>query len=83
MNSPRLESALFAALAGCLLLVAGCATPAPAGGTTCGAGQMACGMECRNVATDNANCGMCGRACGTGQVCQAGACQISVLMECA
>jgi hypothetical protein len=85
MNSPRLLSALFSALAGCLLLVSGCAQPStsPPNGITCGAGQMACGMECRNVATDNANCGRCGQACGSTQVCQGGSCVCSAgLMMC-
>ncbi len=27
-----------------------------------------------NLQTDSANCGACGRACGSGQMCTAGAC---------
>ncbi|MEZ4404956.1 MAG: hypothetical protein R3A52_00490 [Polyangiales bacterium] len=33
------------------------------------------GGTCRDLSTDNANCGACGNACPTGQVCSAGTCQ--------
>ena len=32
---------------------------------------------CANTATDNANCGTCGNACGAGQVCTGGACSLT------
>lgn len=41
---------------------------------TCRDDQIACGDACTNVATDPANCGACGRACGPGQSCLAGSC---------
>jgi hypothetical protein len=43
-------------------------------GATCGAGTMDCSGTCINVNTDNANCGMCGKACAGDQTCQNGAC---------
>ncbi|MBL8604803.1 MAG: hypothetical protein JNK72_22945 [Myxococcales bacterium] len=54
---------------------------APAGGTcgaggvcACPTGQTNCSNTCRTLTTDNANCGACGRACGTNQACVAGVC---------
>ena len=44
------------------------------GGLQCGAGSTSCGAACANLASDNANCGSCGNACGAGQVCSKGAC---------
>jgi hypothetical protein len=32
---------------------------------------------CANTATDNANCGTCGNACGAGQVCTSGDCSLT------
>ncbi len=32
---------------------------------------------CANTGTDNANCGACGHACGTGEVCSGSACALS------
>ncbi len=66
--------ALGAAL-GCAILVASC-TPAP---TTvapvgCGAGLSTCGSTCINTTNNVANCGTCGKACASGQLCEAGAC---------
>jgi hypothetical protein len=40
----------------------------------CPAGQSACGDACVALASDAANCGACGNACGTLEVCSAGAC---------
>ncbi len=40
----------------------------------CPTGQAACGSRCVNLQSDAANCGVCGRACGAGQTCSAGAC---------
>ena len=48
-----------------------CRTP-PTG--ECGLNSLMCNGVCSVVLTDPANCGGCGRACGTGQVCLSGAC---------
>jgi Cys-rich repeat protein len=40
----------------------------------CAAGQSCCTCQCVNLATDNANCGGCGMACGAGETCSSGAC---------
>jgi hypothetical protein len=45
------------------------------GGLVCTAPQKACGEACVEVASDGANCGECGYACGQGSACEAGACQ--------
>ena len=59
------------------------ATSACAGGacgvTACAAGFLDCDMSAANGCevrslSDNANCGVCGRACAAGRVCAAGAC---------
>jgi protein-tyrosine-phosphatase len=50
------------------------ATCAGDGGCLCPAGQVVCGDRCVDVATDVANCGGCGLACGTLEKCTAGAC---------
>jgi len=47
--------------------------------TTCDPGFLNCNASAAdgcevNTATDNANCGACGRGCAAGQVCSAGAC---------
>jgi len=63
-----------------------CAGSVCAGGRcvlSCAAGNSACctsdrpdgcGCTCRDLQTDQANCGICGAACAPGQVCQAGRC---------
>ncbi len=43
---------------------------------SCDGGQMICSGRCVDAQTDNANCGMCGRACAAGQSCRAGVCEI-------
>ena len=44
---------------------------------------MKCGSECKDLTTDQQNCGTCGVACGAGQTCQAGQCQCSAeLLAC-
>jgi hypothetical protein len=65
----------------------GIVTAAGAGGQTggggsgassgCTQGLSACGTSCVNLASDIANCGECGSACGAGQVCVDGACTCS------
>src|SRR5450432_2058511 len=67
-----LQAALVAIL-GASLFVASCAKPS-SGGPTCNSDQMACSQGCTNVATDSQNCGSCGKVCGSGQSCTAGAC---------
>ncbi|MCA9674357.1 MAG: hypothetical protein KC464_04870, partial [Myxococcales bacterium] len=41
---------------------------------SCPAGQSECGGACVNLATSNASCGACGRACGGGEACSNGYC---------
>jgi hypothetical protein len=48
-------------------------------GPTCLSPELLCGVDagtpyCADGQTDNANCGACGKSCGTGQVCSGGAC---------
>ena len=43
--------------------------------SSCPPGQADCNGACKNLGTDNANCGGCGAACGTGATCQNGACR--------
>lgn len=44
---------------------------------SCDTGFTACGAACVDVATDHANCGACGVACGPAQACDAGGCVCS------
>lgn len=55
---------------------AGAPLDAPDGGAVgaCPAGQMPCQGRCTNVASDNLNCGACGRTCAGGSVCSSGRC---------
>jgi hypothetical protein len=49
----------------------------------CGAGQTTCGLECKDLSSDQLNCGGCGIACGAGQSCQASQCQCTAgLLAC-
>src|SRR5580658_7557716 len=58
-------------LAAALLLIAssGCSSSCPTGSTMCGS-------VCVHTMTDSANCGACGKACPSGQVCSAGNCEL-------
>jgi hypothetical protein len=52
----------------------------------CAMGQTACPGDggapfCANTATDNANCGACGKTCGLLEVCIAGKCSSDCLMS--
>lgn len=46
-------------------------------GPTCGTGQTVCGARCADLMEYCGNCGMCGHACGAGEVCAMGACATS------
>jgi peroxiredoxin len=41
---------------------------------SCPSGQILCNGTCVNTATDPNNCGKCGSACASGELCQAGVC---------
>ncbi|HEY1958920.1 MAG TPA: hypothetical protein VGH28_25080 [Polyangiaceae bacterium] len=41
---------------------------------TCTGTQTACGSACVDLQSDDANCGACGHACGTGSTCTSGFC---------
>ena len=66
---PRLPS--LAALGLFALLLSAC----PPTGIVCRAGTVRCGDGCIDPAADKLNCGACGIACATGQVCSNSACQ--------
>lgn len=48
-------------------------TPLPTTGP-CPAGQKLCDGKCKNLLTDDDNCGKCGWDCPKGQICQSGQC---------
>src|SRR4051812_39118009 len=78
---------VLGAVAAASILVAGCGTGAPSPSDAsqpnppaipaCVAGSTLCGGDCVRLATDNANCGACERACPSGSVCSDGACAIT------
>lgn len=45
------------------------------GGSSCAEGLTQCGAECKDLQSDVQHCGACGRACGAGEGCFAGACE--------
>jgi hypothetical protein len=47
---------------------------AAGGSPVCAVAQTQCTDGCKSLMSDNLNCGTCGRACTTGQVCTNGAC---------
>ena len=49
------------------------------GGGGCGAGQVTCSGACVTTNTDRLNCGSCGNACASGQVCTSSSCAASCL----
>jgi hypothetical protein len=68
---------LGAVLACALAALAGCSKTNGSKSSVeyrCLAGSVACDGTCVRLATDSANCGACGNACGAGRVCSNGAC---------
>ena len=55
-------------------MAGGCQQFKTGAGISCPSGQILCGSSCVNPNTDNANCGACGVACGTGKTCTSGVC---------
>jgi hypothetical protein len=47
------------------------------GSTSCPTDQTLCGTTCTNTKFDPGNCGVCGKACATGEVCNGGTCSSS------
>ena len=45
-------------------------------GSTCAGTTTRCGTTCRDLSTDENNCGACGRECMAGLVCSRGSCQV-------
>ncbi len=45
-----------------------------AGACACQMGLSSCSDSCRDLSSDGANCGACGKACGPGLLCSLGAC---------
>lgn len=70
------RSGAWIAITACFSSVLGCANDTgTAPGPLCQPDQLACGLACKAVMSDPANCGGCGLPCATGQSCVAGACQ--------
>ena len=57
-----------------LVIVLACGGEAIITEEVCPQTQMQCGAICATLATDVANCGTCGNACGSSQTCIGGAC---------
>jgi predicted CxxxxCH...CXXCH cytochrome family protein len=74
------RSLLAPLLLAAALLAAGCSKSAD-----CKGDAKVCGGSCVQLASDNLNCGACGAACATGQVCSQGRCALTCaagLLEC-
>ena len=50
--------------------------------TCCATGQAGCSSSCVDLSTSNANCGSCGRPCGTGSTCSGGNCYLNNGQSC-
>ncbi len=47
------------------------------GPVTCQGSETACQGTCTDTSTDPSNCGTCGKTCGAGEICAAGACALA------
>lgn len=70
----RIPTALVAVAVGILGVIAACATSSTSTTPDCATGEVRCGLVCVSTQNDLANCGSCGKACATGEVCSLGAC---------
>ncbi len=52
------------------------------GNSGCGNGQVCCQAGCKNIQSDPANCGACGRICAPGFICAGGSCACSTSADC-
>ena len=77
-------AARLAVLSALTAVAAACSNAAPAiPRVSCPAGQLACGQQCVDVASDPTSCGACGIPCAAGQTCAAGVCLCAVgLLDC-
>lgn len=49
-------------------------SPTPTKAVVCPSDRRACDAHCRDIMTDEDNCGGCGISCSSGEICQAGLC---------
>jgi len=49
-------------------------SPTPTKAVVCPSDRRACDAHCRDITTDEDNCGGCGITCSSGEICQAGLC---------
>ena len=70
----RIPTVLVAVAVGVLGVIAACATSTTSTIPDCATNEIRCGTVCTAVQNDNANCGACGKACATGEVCSQGTC---------
>jgi hypothetical protein len=76
MSRPATNSKTILAAFACLALAA-CSLE-----KVCASDQRLCQDACVTPATDPANCGSCGNACGAGQVCTAATCVYGTALDC-